>query len=482
VDRLACVNVAALPLQILLRIHPEWARLPVVVVEDDRPQALVLNLNARARRAGVRSGQRYAIARTFARDLQAGTISQPQIEDSVSTLADHLRHYSPNVEPASDMPGVFWLDARGLEGLYPSLQKWAEAIRAELQSVSMSATVAVGFKRFGVYALAMSHRGITVCGDADEECTKVERVPLGPLNLHPDVRDRLLKLGIVTVGDFLRLPAEEIRARFGAEVDALYQLAANHRWMPLLPVPAKELHERSVHFDAPESNSERLVFVIKRFLDGFAMRLASQAQAIIGVTLQMNLDDHTQRTEHVRPAAPTLDIPQLLQLIYLRLNTFQLSAGIVTLHVTADACPATLDQCRLFLEHRRDVDAANQALARVRAECGEQAVVHARICNAHSPAARFVWEPLAQAPTRSAPRLVGSRPLVRRIYTHPPLLSKSFLETSAQRKLGPYVLSGGWWAGGVQRDYYFVHTHSDSVWWVYYDHRRERYFLQGQVE
>jgi len=498
VDRLACVNVTALPLQILLRTHPAWASLPVVVVEDDRPQALVLCLNVRARRSGIRVGQRYATALALARDLRASTVSRSQIEDSIRTLADHLRLHSPSVEPASDMPGVFWLDVQGLESLCPSLRTWANQVRAGLQSIGMRAVVAVGFSRFGVYALAMSHRGTVVCEDPAEEHARVQKVPLGRLNLDPDVRDRLLTLGITTVGDFLHLPSEGIRMRFGAAMDTLHQLAAGHRWAPLSPVPAEELHERSVEFDAPESSAERLAFVVKRLLDELVMVLARQAEAIIDVSLQMNLDDHTTRIEHVRPAAPTLDVAQLLSLVYLRLNTLQLPVGITTLQVMVGTCPANPDQLRLFVEqNRRDIDAANQALARVRAECGEHSVVRARLCEAHLPAAQFVWEPLTRLRAGSEPHVVASRQLVRRIYTRSLPLSSDFrlqspatsfpndvpenLEFGA-RTLGPYVLSGGWWAGGVHRDYYFVHTSSGDLWWLYYDRWRQRFFLQGQVE
>lgn len=480
-DRLACINVTSLPLQILLRAHPAWAHLPVVVVEDDRPNALISYLNTQAHRAGVRSGHRYATALALVKNLQAGTVSQPQIKATVHALADQLRRYSPHVEPSST-PGVFWVDVKGLDRLYSSLCTWADAVRKDLRSMGMKASVAVGFSRFGVYALAMSHQGTLVCEDAAQEQASAQRVPLDRLNLDPGTRDRLLMLGVNSVGDFLRLPGEGIRTRFGAEIDEIYQLAAGTRWAPLCPAPAKEPHTRSIEFDESESNTERLVFLIKRLLDEFVVAFARQTNAIVGISLEMKLQNRTTLTERVRPAAATLDVLQLLQLIYLRLNTLQLSAGIVTLRVTVDVCPATPDQRRFFLEHSRDVDAANQALARVRAECGEQAVVRARICNAHSPAARFMWEPVAEVPIRSAPRVVASRPLVRRIYTHPSVLSKSVLETSAQRKLGPYVLSGGWWGGNVHRDYYFVHTHNGRVWWVYYDQRRACYFLQGQVE
>src|SRR5574337_939545 len=60
VDRLACVSLPALPLQLLLRRHPEWAVRPVAVVADDTPQGLIRWVNDLAREAGVRPGLRYA--------------------------------------------------------------------------------------------------------------------------------------------------------------------------------------------------------------------------------------------------------------------------------------------------------------------------------------------------------------------------------------------------------------------------------------
>src|SRR5258708_39725355 len=95
-DRLACVNIAALPLQLLLQAEPAWRDQPAVVVEDDRPQALVLFLNARARRLGVRAGERYATARALTSDLRAGTISRARIDRGLHAPAGPLRRFSPH--------------------------------------------------------------------------------------------------------------------------------------------------------------------------------------------------------------------------------------------------------------------------------------------------------------------------------------------------------------------------------------------------
>jgi protein ImuB len=342
------------------------------------------------------------------------------------------------------------------------------------------------------------------CADADDERAREDRVPLALVDLDPDARDRLLALGITTVGGFLRLPAGGIRARFGAAADGLYRLAAGHRWAPLVPVPPEEPHCSTVDFDFPESHVDRLIFVVKRMLDGLAAEIDRQVRAITAIVLRMTLDNRESRTEQVRPAAPTLDVPQLLALIRLRLDALQLPGGIVALALTADTCAADANQRRLFPEHsRRATDAAGHAFARLRAEFGEHSVVRARLCDAHLPGARFVWEPLEAVPQRSSPRVISRRPLVRRILATPKALSMprapalsmprapealpmpgaSPRAESREPRAGPYLLSGGWWGTHpVEREYYFVRAPDGEMCWIYYDRRRERFFLQGYVE
>ena len=52
----------------------------------------------------------------------------------------------------------------------------------------------------------------------------------------------------------------------------------------------------------------------------------------------------------------------------------------------------------------------------------------------------------------------------------------------ALRVQGPYVISGGWWAGAQQREYYFAESGRGELLWVYHDRRRERWYQQGRVE
>ena len=52
--RLGCVDLPAFPLQLLLRRHPEWRAYPAAVVDQDKPQGLLLWVNENAREAILR--------------------------------------------------------------------------------------------------------------------------------------------------------------------------------------------------------------------------------------------------------------------------------------------------------------------------------------------------------------------------------------------------------------------------------------------
>ena len=151
--RLACVDVPELPLQLLLKRHPEWRKYPAVVVSRDSPGGTILNVNARARKEGIVPGLRYAAGLSLAPTLRAGTVPQWEVAEGVRGVLRRLHRFSPQVEPCPE-PGLFWLDATGLVPLYDSLEQWVESIRCELGADGLSAAVAVGFSRFGCYAAA----------------------------------------------------------------------------------------------------------------------------------------------------------------------------------------------------------------------------------------------------------------------------------------------------------------------------------------
>ena len=504
-------------MQLLLRRHPEWSAYPVAVVAEDKPQGLILWVNEKARQRGVLPGLRYAAGFSLASALRAGEVPPAESEKAVSELAHRLMRFTPEVEASAEEPGVFWLNGAGLQRLYASAQEWAYAIHKDLSAQGFAARLAVGFTRFGSYAVAKAEKGITVFRDAARERAAAGKIALNRLNIEPKFRDTLFKLGIKTVGDLLALPPGGLRERFGKEAHRLYRMAAGDLWTPLAPRAPEEPAVEKYILDDAEDNTTRLLFLIKQLLHPLLATLAARHRALVALWLSLLVDRNGWLREPLRPAAPTLDAGQILDLVRLRLESLQLAAGVVEIELRTETCAATSEQLRLFAEKHvlsqvegpsRDLDAANRALARLRAEFGEHSVVWAKLIDGHLPEARFVWEPVSRVKLpknvlNGAQRLNDlnglnestQNTLVRRVFAKPRRLPGGPYHShedgwlilgpqhgSIDKLTGPYVFSGGWWNKEIQREYYYAETRRGDFLWLYYDRVRRRWFWQGAVE
>jgi protein ImuB len=76
---LACLDLPALPLQMVWRTEPAWRAHPVVVIDEDRPQGEVPWACERARKTGVLVGQRYADGLSLCGGLRARVVPPEQI-------------------------------------------------------------------------------------------------------------------------------------------------------------------------------------------------------------------------------------------------------------------------------------------------------------------------------------------------------------------------------------------------------------------
>ena len=258
-DRTACVNCPALPLQLLAGAHPDWRKHPMVVVDRDKPNGVIQWTNAVAREFRIFPGMRYAAGLALAPELRGGEVDDLAVKEAVADLTRRLWNFSPRIEPAPHEAGVFWADVSGMGVVYPCLSGWAEAVRDDFREAGFRATVAVGFSRFGSYAAARSRADNIIFATPAEEQAHVNSVSMSRLRLHADLQDTLHKLGISTIGQFLTLPDRGLRKRFGADAEALYRLAKGTDWRPLQPVPPRDPATCTTMLDYPESDAGRLL-------------------------------------------------------------------------------------------------------------------------------------------------------------------------------------------------------------------------------
>ena len=373
----ACLELPAFQLQLLLRQRREWRDYPAVVIDEDRPQGLILEANAIARRLGIHPGLRYAHALGLSRDLRAGVIPPHVLGAGLAHVIAQLRAFTPHIEPSSDEPGLFWLDASGLDGLYGSPFDWALRLTDILKIETFASFIAVGFTRFGTYAavksLGVEHVGRSASHPTQSGPTHPERVepdkgpdkglpplaarirvmtshgaehklasavPLTYLALPPTLRERLDRLSIRTLGELLTLPRQGLAKRWGPRVVELVRLLSGETLVPLVPTPEAPRRRAETLLDYVERDATRLIIHIEALLTELVEPLVAGSRKVTELVLTLGREGRRARLEaavsplnpnssvqsthlehhRFRPAAPTCELALLLDLVRLRLE------------------------------------------------------------------------------------------------------------------------------------------------------------------
>ena len=486
-DRTACADAPALPLQLLLRRNAAWRGEPAVVVDRDAPSGVVLWANECARRSGVLPGLRYTAGLALCSRLRAGEVSAGEIERGVGALLEVLRRFSPHVESCAGDPSTYWLDVRGLERLYPSLTHWADELRAAARAAHFHCAVVVGFRRFASAAIAKTLCGArtAVFATREEEERAALLVPLRRLELPPKTRAALDKLGVRNLRDFLALPVDGLARRFGPDARRLHQLGSGVLEAESALLPALQPAQSCVLLDLPERDLARMLELLAELCRPLLATLERRGECARELCLEFELEGAAPLVERLRPAEATLAWERLERLVYLRLQRKRFGRGVTRIAATLLGVRAQARQLGLFTERpRRDLGAAARAFAGLRAAFGDDVVVRAKLTGEHWPEAAFEWvnlETLAAPRTHAAQTAPGGRalPLVRRILNTPTPLALA--RDAVQRWSPPVALAGRWWANEIDRRYRFAALKNGEVLWLYDDRAARRWFVQGRL-
>ncbi|MGE0791347.1 MAG: DNA polymerase Y family protein [Sandaracinaceae bacterium] len=492
--RVACVDVPALPLQLVLRGR---ARLdpggraggdspPLAVVEEDHPQAKILMVDTKAAAARVRPGMRYNVALTVCRELVAAPVPDRELAAAKEELLRAPLARTPRVEPDDAIDGVFWLDPAGMTALFGPLDRWADYVHGALTALGYVGAVVVGFGRLPSLAIARVSRGAVVLASPADEARRAERVPLWRVDVDPELVRALEQLGVRTLGRFLDLPRGEIGVRFGPDAALVHARLADAFRVPMQPAAHPDPIVIEAELDPATDDAARTLFCIKGALHALMGELARRSMALSALELRLSYERGGERREHLEPARASRDEAALLELVRLRLFAIALEDRVE--RVVLDALPARLDgaQLALFAGRGRDPTAAARGLARLRAAYGDDAVVRARLADGWLPENAFRFEPTSKlSDPKPTPNTEGV--LVRRVLAKPERLASDATgrprtQPPLRALAGPYRLQGGWWVKEAARDYFFGERDDGSLLWLFFDRTRRAWFVHGRLE
>lgn len=459
----------------------------------------------------------------------------------LARFAEACLRWTPQI--ATTGQAVF-LEVGGCRGLYGE-----ESLRARLEALGRKFQLRFRLE-FGpdpatALACARDGRGECPAGRLPVEaiCDYVDPFGLNPEGLgHParEMAVRLRKLGILSVRDFLALPAETLGSRFGKAGVLVHQRIAE---ADRIPWPRFSARERILERTEPgfveggwESfqELEPLLFALRPMIERAMARLKGRGERASLIRLRLGLEKgwvagsvagEGGREWLIRLALPQGSSLGVLRILREKLDSelqgIPLAAPVTELELEiVETVPGRGAQRDFFHAREEEIEAWSSLVARMAGKLGGDKVFIARIVERYPPEKGWVRALAApegegkggegkggereESASSAVARDLPPRPL--RLLPHPEALLRSdapggdrdgalFVLSPARpapgrrreawRVLevkGPEILSGEWWFREFQRSYYEVGTHTGERLWVFRSPGSEAFFLHGYFD
>ncbi len=382
------------------------------VVLDASPAAVALGV-----RRGIPLGQAHRLA------PEAVFLPPDPAADAAAVEAalDALAAFSPGIagptDPADRAFGSLEVQVDGLEALWgqePDLVGKARVALGPLLPGTPRAGIAG--TRFAAALAAATGPGPAavpaVLVPRGEDAVFLAPFPASALARDPEVRGRLARFGLVTIGAVAALPRSALVARFGIEEGGRLHDRANGRETdPFRPRRTPERLALGLALDEPVADLDALRFVLRRLAAALAAQLQGRGEAAGRARLTATLDptfapgrlplrgaDLPTLVVTQRLPEPTADPEALERLLLERLEREPPAAPVARLELELlDVVPAAGHQLALFVPQANAASRLGWQLARLAVRFGEDRVGRVALADPEAPLpeTRWTWHPVA---------------------------------------------------------------------------------------
>jgi protein ImuB len=466
-----------------------------------------------ARLAGLRPGLSLPQARSLLPSLLTRPRDPACERAAQDTLLEVAASVSPRVEDAGE--GIAYVEVRPTARHYPGKDPETELGRFVIASARRNGLwvrVGIAASKLAARIAAGLPRSPTLVATG-EEASFLAPLPLAHLAPEPKLGALLARWGLVSIGDFARLPADEVASRLGEEGLQLHEEARGLDPRPLVPrQPPPELRE-GMDFEWPVSTEEPLLFMARPVVERLMRRLETRGEGCLrlGLSLQLEPDGRHERT--LALPAPTRDVKTLLTLIRLDLAAAPPGAAVVGFAFTVWPAQTRRSQLSLLGPAELQSDQLATTLGQLAALLGPGRLGTPTTPPGHVPE-RYALQDFAPPPpprVRPAPPLLpdGRPPLVVRAL-RPPLplevlttaggadgvetpyrvdtLSRAIAADAGRLRIagaarlaaGPWILEEGWWSEDAsEREYWDVELSNGGTYRLYRERNSGEWFADG---
>lgn len=396
-----------------------------------------------ARRYGVRPGQRVAEATALVARLHVLTVTFAEIDQALGRVAEVAMAFgataaiqlaaagraqpglsqrgasgatmSDERSPTGDGPfDTVWLDVTGAAHLCGGEDALLDALGERVSALGHTVHLALADGPRIAQALArwgVSEKGHLIAAPS-RGADALAPLPIRALPLPPDRIAFLLRVGVLTIGDLVKLPRAESTSRLGPRGAMALAVASGFDPAPIVPYAPPPVLEEETSFDDSVESVEPVLFVLRATMSRLSARLEARGEACTRLDVELPYDASIARralgergepaTEeslrerfHIDLPAPISTAADLFRVVRTRLERTILIAPITGVRVSiSEIARARKVQLDFARDAHADPNSLPALMAELAADIGPERVGVLALRDALRPEARAQLVPV----------------------------------------------------------------------------------------
>lgn len=475
--------------------NPKLNNIPFVLSSLSHGRMMVAAANGLAQAQGIYSGMVVADAKAIIPSLEV-IDNKPGLPGKLlNRLAEWCIRFTPFV--VVDPPDGLILDVTGCSHLWGGDQSYLTAITKRLQDRGYNIRAAMADTIGAAWAVArFGNKSFII--ETGLQSKALLSLPPEALRLDPDTIERLHKLGLRKIKDFLAMPRLSLRRRFGQSFIKRLNQALGHEEELVQPVQPIEPYQERLPCLEPIVTAAGIEIALQRLLETLCQRLRKEQKGVrLACFKAYRVDDKIEQIE-ISTNRPSQNTNHLFKLFELKIATIEPAFGIELFILEAQKVEEISPVHTTLWESSCGLNdiGLSELLDRFAGRIGddhihryipdehywpEHSVKLAESLNEKSIAAWKVDRPRPLQLLLNPERIEVTAP----IPDYPPML---FRYKGTLHKIikadGPERIEQEWWLQqGQHRDYYYVEDEEGHRYWLFrlghYSDKTYQWFIHG---
>lgn len=474
---------------------PELKKNPFVLVAPSHGRMIIMASNALARKNGIQKGMVLADAKALLPSLQ-NFDDKPALEAQLlQRIAEWCIRFTP-IASVDPLGGII-LDASGCTHLWNGDENYITEIIKRLNSRGYHAQAAIA-DTIGA-AWAMARFGNTNVIEPGKHIDVMLSLPPEALRIDTSAIERLHKLGLRQIKNFISIPRSSLRRRFGPLIIQRLNQAIGTEQEFIEPVYPVEPYQERLPCIESISRIEGIEIALERLLKQLCKRLQKEGKGLRTAYFRCYRIDNKTSGIEISTSRASNSVDHLFHLFQLKLSSIEPGPGIELFVLEAmkveDHSPAQGE----FWKEKTGLNNndLSELIDRISGKIGAYAISrylpdeHYLPERSFKKASSFTEQPAAEWKIdRPRPLQLLSPPqyieVTAPIPDYPPM---NFRYKNKLHKIiradGPERIEQEWWIQeGEHRDYYAVEDEDGCRYWLfrsghYNENKKPEWFIHG---